>query len=293
MRWRLVLAYDGAGFRGWQHQPGVRTVQGVLAEAVAHLNGGDTLVRGTSRTDAGVHALGQVAVFDARIEREARVWFHALNRHLPRDVAVRSVDAVPEAFHPRGDASGKTYRYHVWTQPWPNPLVHGRAAMLRRPLDVDAMREAAVALLGEQDFSALRAASCDALSPVKRIDAVSLGWLPDGCLGITVRGSGFLKYMVRALAGTLVEVGRGRRPPEWVAEILASRNRSLAGPTLVPEGLVLCAVHFPEHPLGAHGACWPPPGAIPGGAEGGEADNPGSPPAESAAHPPAGAPESP
>ncbi|TVR01441.1 MAG: tRNA pseudouridine(38-40) synthase TruA [Deltaproteobacteria bacterium] len=246
MRWRLRVAYDGRPFHGWQDQPEVPTVQGTLRAALRRMNAGsDGRLIGTSRTDAGVHALGQMAVFDAAIDRPAKAWFHGLNQALPDEISVREVVRVADDFHPRRHTSGKTYHYHLWTHPWRNPLVLGRCAPVRVELDTLAMREAAGVLIGEHDFSAFRAAGCDALSPVKTIDGIELAWREDGRLRIEVRGSGFLKYMVRILVGTLVEVGRGRLSAADVSAILGGRDRRRAGPTMPPEGLVLVEVHLP------------------------------------------------
>lgn len=249
-RIRMRVAYHGAAFHGWQIQPDVRTVEGVVSEAVATIAGGPRKVWGASRTDAGVHARGQVCCFDYRGERSIEAFFKGLNHLTPDDVAVLAVDEVPPTFHPRHDARGKIYRYEILDGFPPDPMRRDRCWHVGRRLDADAMHAAAQQLVGRHDFSALRAAGCDASSPVRDLYHVGVRrtraeW-GRAAVQIDVVGSAFLKYMVRAIAGTLVEVGRGRRDAAWLREGLASRERSALGPTAPPQGLTLVRIFYPS-----------------------------------------------
>lgn len=246
---KLTLEYDGRGFQGWQAQgAGRRTVQGVLVEAVRRLTGETVAVRGAGRTDAGVHALGQVA--SLVLERSALdldAVRDGLNAHLPGDVAVVAAEEVPDGFDARKSAIGKTYRYLIHVRPARSPLLAGRAWHRTGPLDLEAMRDAAAALVGRHDFSAFRASAGQARQPVRAVTRLDIGADPStaGLLRVEVEGDGFLMHMVRIVVGTLVEVGRGRMPAAGLAEILAGRDRRAAGPTAPPEGLYLVEVRYP------------------------------------------------
>lgn len=262
---RLIVAYDGRAFHGWQRQPGLRTVQGVLEETVHALTGEAVEVRGTGRTDAGVHALGQVAAFDAEVEMPAHGWLRALNGKLPPDVAVREVAPCAPGYDPRFDARGKTYRYLLHVAETPSPLWHERAWHLgprrarpwpggrgrRRPrdfLDLRAMRRACDVLRGEHDFQAFRASADTRESTIRRLGEVRLqeGYAGDPeVLALTVRGNAFMQHMVRILAGTLVDVGRQRLTPPQVGDLLGPRaSRQDAGETAPPGGLYLVSVRL-------------------------------------------------
>lgn len=253
MRVRLVVAYHGAAYHGWQIQPQVPTVEGALTDALERMTGQRPKVWGASRTDAGVHALGQVAAFDHDGPHDAKTFYRALNHLTPDDVAIVAADVVPDGFHPRHSARGKIYRYDLWTRYERSPFLGDRSMHVRRPLDVAAMQAAADRLVGEHDFSSFRAAGCDASSPVRRILAIRVLDPGDGRVRVRVAGSAFLKYMVRNIVGTLVEVGVGRRPPEWIDAVLSARDRSAAGATAEPRGLTLVRVFHPGFPL-----CKPP-----------------------------------
>lgn len=245
---RLLITYDGTAFHGWQAQRDpVRTVAGVLQEHLSEIAGGAVEVQGASRTDAGVHALGQVALFRDLRGLPDRGWFHHLNHALPPDVRVRAVQTVDDAFHPRHDAAGKRYVYRLVESRWAWPLEQRSSWAVREPLEAEPMRQAAALLLGEHDFSSFRASGCQAASPIRRLDAVDLVEAGPGRWRIEVRGSSFLKYMVRNLVGALVEVGCGRQPPEWMGETLAARDRRAAARTAPPQGLVLETIHYPGY----------------------------------------------
>jgi tRNA pseudouridine38-40 synthase len=248
MQVRVELTWDGAGLHGWQHQPGVLTVQGALQDVLARLDHAPVAVSGASRTDAGVHARGQVAAFTLQVPRSTEAIFRALNQGLPSGIGVQRVEVCDGTFHPRHHARGKIYRYTLqegWAE---DPLMRGRAWHVRGQLDVEAMERAGSLLEGRHDFSSFRASGCDASSPVRTLWRVQMLRPSPGQVVIEVAGTSFLKYMVRNLAGTLVEVGLGRRTPGWAGEVLAARDRRLGGMTAPPWGLVLEHICYPRHP---------------------------------------------
>jgi tRNA pseudouridine38-40 synthase len=241
---RLVVEYDGTSLCGWQRQDNGPTVQGALEAALAKLLTHEVTVAGASRTDAGVHARGQVASF--RTERAIPVHGirRGLNSLLPDAIAIREATEVGDDFHPRFSATGKHYRYVILTRPDRSPRWRDRAWHLPDPLAVEAMRAGAAALVGEHDFAAFRAAGCTAKTTTRRIDGIELTHPDPELLTIEVRGNAFLRNMVRIVVGTLVEVGSGRRTESQVAEILASRDRTRAGTTAPAHGLELIEVRY-------------------------------------------------
>ncbi len=242
---RLVLEYDGRAFEGWQLQAGdrpARTVQGVLAEAFASLGLGGAKIQAAGRTDAGVHAEGQVASVELARAFEPRVLQRALNARLPEDVAVVDVREVAPGWRAADAARAKLYRYRIWNGPVRSPLRAARFAWIPEPLDLAAMRTAAGAFVGTHDFSALRAAGSSARTSVRTVHSVELSGAPGEEIALEVLGAGFLRHMVRNLAGTLIEVGRGRFAPADVPRILAARDRGQAGPTAPAHGLTLVRV---------------------------------------------------
>jgi tRNA pseudouridine38-40 synthase len=245
---KLTLEYVGAAYHGWQVQPGLPTVQGTLEEKLGVILRAPVSVRGAARTDAGVHALGQVASLTVPEGTDPAALRRSLNALLPGDIAVRTVESVPAEFHARHSARGRIYRYRVLTGDAISPFDRGFAGHVRLPLDVEAMDEAAGRLIGTHDFSSFRAAGDTSESPVKEIRSSRVERAPgrDDLIVYTVEASSFLQHMVRALAGTLIEVGRGRRKPSAMVEILAGRNRSLAGPTAPARGLFLVKVLYPD-----------------------------------------------
>ena len=247
---RFLLEYDGTEFAGWQRQrDGERTVQGVLEEALARVVGAPVAVIGAGRTDAGVHAEGQVASAELETALAAETLVRALNAHLPRDVAVLEVAPAAPGFHARYDARAKVYRYSIWNGRQPSPLRRRRFLAVRAPLDVEAMREAARHLVGCHDFACFEtrpepAALRPGRSTVRRLDRVELGGASGGEIQLELEGSGFLRHMVRAIAGTLLEVGRARRAPDSLPGLLASRDRRQAGPTAPARGLTLVRLRY-------------------------------------------------
>jgi len=247
---RLLVEYDGTGLCGWQRQANGPTVQGHLEAALGKLLAHEVAVVGASRTDAGVHARGQVASF--RTERPIPLHGirRGLNSLLPPSIAIVEASPADEDFHPRFSATGKHYRYLLCTRAERSPRWRDRAWHHPEPLDLAAMREAALALIGEHDFAAFRAAGCTAKRTVRRIERIEIAEVPGDLpgetwiLAIDVHGNAFLRNMVRIVVGTLVEVGRGRRPIGQVAEILASRDRTKAGITAPAHGLELVLVRY-------------------------------------------------
>ncbi len=233
---RLVVEYDGTGLSGWQRQDNAPSVQQHLEEALAQIVQHDVSVVGASRTDAGVSARGQVACF----QTERAVPVHGIRRGgnslLPSCIAIRQADEVPEDFHPRFSATGKLYRYTILARPERSPL-QPRVWHYNQPLDLDAMRAGAAALLGEHDFSAFRAAGCTAKTTLRRVDAVTITQRGE-LVELEVRGNAFLRQMVRIIVGTLVD------KPGQVREILESKDRVGAGQTAPPEGLELVEVFY-------------------------------------------------
>ena len=241
----LTIAYDGSRYHGWQRQAGVATVQEQLERAFAAIDCPGVHVEGSGRTDAGVHAVGQCA--HAVIERDMPPdkLLLALNANLPDDVAVQAVRRAPAGFHARFHARGKRYAYRCYVSPVRPALGRQYAWWVRRPVDLPAMRRAAACLLGEHDFAAF---STNPGYPRKRgtvrtLQHVHVVQRPNG-FDFVVQGNGFLYNMVRALVGSLLEVGKGNRPPEWLGEVLASRDRRLAGATAPPDGLCLVGVLY-------------------------------------------------
>ena len=241
----LRLAYEGTRYSGWQSQPGRITVQRMLAEAIRGVSGEDVVPRGSSRTDAGVHALDQVVSFTSAKDFEARVWVRALNAKLPPDITVVSGHEVGADFDPIAASVGKRYRYRIHDASWRPVLARHLVWRWKTRLDVAAMQAAAATLVGEHDFTSFETTPSTRLSKVRTIHALSVfrhsvhDDAPEAEVWIEVEGNGFLYNMVRIITGSLVMVGAGRRRPDWMASVLAARSRPAAGPTAPPEGLVL------------------------------------------------------
>jgi len=240
---RLVVEYDGTGLHGWQRQLNGATVQQHLEEALAQIVQHEVSVTGASRTDAGVHARGQVVAFATERQIPLHGFRRGLNSLLPDQIAVREATEVDETFHPRHSATGKHYRYTLLVRPDRSPLWRDRAWHLSDALDLDAMRAGASHLIGEHDFAAFRAAGCTAKTTVRRIESIAISRDAD-LVRIDLHGNAFLRQMVRIIVGTLVEVGGGKRPPTQVAEIMASLDRTQAGITAPAHGLELVEVRY-------------------------------------------------
>jgi len=239
--YRLVIGYDGTDFRGWQRQPDGRTVQGVLEEAVFKVTRKRTVVHGAGRTDAGVHALGQVASIRGVFKLTDEVLFRALNAVLPADIRVFSLGEAPPGFHARRSARSKLYRYRIVHAPQESPLDRRYVLHWPYPLKLGAMREAARLFVRTADFTAF--SSNRDRSPVRTVTRSELRRSGDEIV-YTVEAQGFLRYMVRTIVGTLLEVGRGRIRPADIEAIFGNRDRSLAGPTAPARGLTLVRVDY-------------------------------------------------
>lgn len=241
----LVIEYDGTGFHGWQDQKSsIRTVGGTLAAAVASVADHEVDLVCAGRTDAGVHACYQVVSFEARVTRPLRSWVLGINSALPSDIRVHWAGPVPEDFSARFTASARRYRYLMLSRETPPALLRQRVAWTHHALDPEAMDAAAQHVVGEHDFSAFRAAGCQANTPNREITGISVT-ASGPFLVLDVTANAFLHHMVRNIAGTLMAVGRGDFPGDWVAEVLKGRDRRRAGVTAPPEGLYLVDIHYP------------------------------------------------
>jgi tRNA pseudouridine38-40 synthase len=244
---KLTLEYDGRAFAGWQSQrERERTVQGELLRALREIATGPVRLMGAGRTDAGVHAEGQVAsaALDTRLDGETLR--RALNAKLPTDVAVLAAELRADHFDARRDAVGKRYRYHVWNDERPSPLRAPRSWHVREPLDPTALRSGAAHLLGTHDFASFRGAGSAVKTNVRTLHHIDVAGAAGAEIQRAFEGDGFLRHMVRNMVGTLVEVGLGRRPPAWIREVLSLRDRAAAGRTAPACGLVLEWVRYPD-----------------------------------------------
>jgi len=239
----ICLEYDGSGFKGWQAQPHGNTVQDALERALAAVAADQVRVSCAGRTDAGVHALAQVAHFDTEAVRPLSAWVRGVNAHLPAQIAVRWAQEVDAEFHARFSARSRSYRYLLHNHPVRPALYHGKQGWFHQPLDIERMRSAAGYLLGEHDFSAFRAADCQARSPLKTLHRADISSYSDMVV-FEFRASAFLHHMVRNLVAALVAVGKGRCPPEWLAELLAGRDRTRGAPTFSAAGLYFAGVEY-------------------------------------------------
>jgi len=245
MRFALGVEYDGAAFHGWQIQEDVRTVQECLERALSRVAAHPVTVQCAGRTDAGVHATGQVVHFDTRASREPRAWVLGGNVNLPGDVSIAWAVPVAETFHARYSATGRTYRYVILNRTARAALLGDRAVWVHRPLDAERMHAAAQVLVGEHDFSSYRALGCQAKSPVRRVTRLEVRRRGE-LVVIEVSANAFLHHMVRNIAGVLMAIGRGDRPPGWAGEVLERRDRSRGGVTAPGEGLYLVRVEYPQ-----------------------------------------------
>jgi tRNA pseudouridine38-40 synthase len=243
-RYAAGLEYDGRAYSGWQYQPGLDTVQDQAQRALARVADSPVECTCAGRTDAGVHASGQVLHFDSDAARSEHAWRLGANTYLPDDISVLWVREVPEQFHARFSATARSYRYVVLNRDSRPALATGRATWERRPLDAALMHDSAQVLVGEHDFSAFRAIECQSKSPVRLVERVAV---TRNCewLHLDITANAFLHHMVRNVAGLLMSVGQGESPPERVAQVLASRDRRTSAATAPPDGLYLVAVRYP------------------------------------------------
>jgi len=240
---KLTVEYDGTRYHGWQIQANGETIQSVLERAVSTFLGKSTRITGSGRTDAGVHALGQVANFVSEQDLDLRKTRRGLNALTPEDITIKCVEIVADSFDARRDGRSRIYEYHILNRSTPSPFFLNRAWHVHEPLALASMREAACCLEGEHDFSSFRAAGCDALHAVRKVYRTLLEERGE-LLVYTIEATAFLRHMVRNIVGTLVEVGRGVRSSHSFAELLEARDRTKAGPTAPPHGLYLVAVKY-------------------------------------------------
>jgi tRNA pseudouridine38-40 synthase len=267
--WRLVVSYVGTGFVGWQRQEGARSVQATLEAALSALAGEPVRARAAGRTDAGVHARGQVVSTTLRSRVPPEKMLLALGSQLPEDVGVRRADVMPEGFDAKVHAVGKRYVYRIHNAPWNDPFRARTSWHVRARLDVEAMKEAAASFIGEKDFESFRSQHCDALHARRYLWRAEVSEEAE-LVRFEVRGNAFCRHMVRCLAGTLVDVGRGRFSPRDMSRLLAARDRTQAGVTAPALGLTLEEVYYPD--ALAHADI--PPDAVFPGYPVGEADWP-------------------
>ena len=239
----IVVAYDGTNYSGWQIQPNAVTIQGVLNETLTSLLGEKIEVMGASRTDAGVHALGNVAVFDTNTRIPGEKISYALNQFLPPDIRIQLSEEVEPDFHPRYCDSEKTYQYRILNRRFPVPTERLYSYFYHYFLDVNKMREATSFLIGKHDFASFCGSGAQVRSTVRTITAMDVDKDQD-MITLTVSGTGFLYNMVRIIAGTLIEIGNGQYPPEQMREILAAKDREAAGPTAPAHGLTLVGITY-------------------------------------------------
>ena len=243
MNIKLTIEYDGTDYHGWQVQPNGKTIQEVLEQAIEKILGVRTRLNGSGRTDAGVHALGQVANF--LYAEGVDLWRlqKGLNAVTPHDIVVRKAEVAQDSFDARRDARSRVYQYRIWNHLWPSAFERRFSWHVPESLDLAAMQDAILCLEGEHDFGSFQAAGCDAEHPVRKIYHNSLGREGDFIV-YQVEATAYLRHMVRNIVGTLVEVGRKQRTPEALAELLKARDRTQAGPTAPPQGLFLIEVKY-------------------------------------------------
>jgi tRNA pseudouridine38-40 synthase len=252
MRLALGVSYRGRGYHGWQSQPDGNTVQDRLEAALSSFADRSVSTVCAGRTDAGVHGLNQVVHLDIDIEREPFSWVRGTNRYLPDDIAIQWCLPVSADFHARNSAHGRRYAYLLLESPVRPSIDAGTAGWAFRPLRTDPMQAAARMLIGEHDFSAFRAAECQAASPVKVMRSIEIH-RRGAYWRFEFDASAFLHHMVRNVMGCLVAIGSGTRPPEWMAEVLDSRDRSRAAPTFSPDGLYFVGPYYdPRHAIPQH-----------------------------------------
>jgi len=241
---RLILEYDGTRYHGWQRQKNALSLQQVIEEALARITGETVRLIASGRTDAGVHARGQVANFLTGSTVPLRAFVQGVNSLLPLDIAVLRAEEVPLDFHARYAALWKTYEYRLLNRPVRSPLHQGQAWWLPEPLDLAVLQAAAQALPGEHDFATFRAVGGRPGHAVRRVRQAAWRREPEGWLIFSITANGFLRGMVRSLVGTMVEIGKGKYPPEYLGEALEKGDRRLAGPTAPPQGLFLMGVEY-------------------------------------------------
>jgi len=246
MRIALGIEYDGANYYGWQRQKEVISVQQKLEEALSLIANHPVTVNCAGRTDSGVHGTGQVVHFETTANRKEVAWTLGVNANLPDDIAVRWMKQVDDTFHARFSATARRYRYIIYNASFRPGILRSGLSHYHHPLDEKLMQEAAQYIIGEQDFTSFRALHCQANSPIRTIEYIDITRRADFII-IDIKANAFLHHMVRNIAGSLIEVGRGKQPVDWLNTLLAVKDRSQAAATAKPGGLYLVEVDYPEH----------------------------------------------
>lgn len=241
---KLVIEYDGTNYHGWQIQPQARTIQEVISAKIAQMTGERITLIGAGRTDAGVHALGQVACFKTNSRIPLEGFWRGLNSLLPPDIVIKSVEEVPESFHPQFNARRKTYQYVILNQQLPSAIHRHFSWHIPVPLNLEAMQKAADCLVGRKDFSSFQAADAAPTHPVREVFRAEWSARAGQFLDFFIEADGFLKHMVRNIVGTLVDVGKGKISADDFQKILEAKDRRLAGMTAPPQGLFLVAIEY-------------------------------------------------
>lgn len=245
MRIALGIEYNGAGYHGWQAQRGLSTVQGELQDALSQIANEPIFLHCAGRTDANVHASGQVVHFDTNAKRHIDAWIWGANAHLPPGITVRWSRHVDYKFHARFKAYARRYRYVIYNHPVRPGILNGRVSWHYYPLDIAPMQAAASMLIGEQDFSSFRSSQCNSNSPMRNITDVQIHRHGDFVF-IDIEANAFLHHMVRNIAGVLMKIGRGVKDPSWMQEVISAKSRQAAAETAPAEGLYLVQVRYPE-----------------------------------------------
>jgi tRNA pseudouridine38-40 synthase len=245
VRIALLIEYHGGGFCGFQAQPGLNTIQGTLEAALEKIANERIFLFCAGRTDAKVHATGQVVHFDTHAKRHIDAWVFGTNTHLPPSIVVRFAKQVDYHFHARFKAIARRYRYIIFNNPIRPGILSQRVAWHYYPLDVKRMQEAAHYLLGEQNFNSFRSSQCHAKSPIRTVKEISIKRVGDFIV-LEIEANAFLHHMVRNIAGSLMKIGRGLKDPSWMLSVLEAKSRRAAAETAPAEGLYLCKVFYPE-----------------------------------------------
>lgn len=241
---KLIIEYQGTNYAGWQIQHNLPTIQETIQEKLKIMTGEDIELTASSRTDAGVHALGQTANFHTQSRIPVHSFQMGLNALLPDDIVIKRAEEVSPDFDSRRNAKAKTYKYLILNRPYPSAIYRNFSWHVFQKLDIDAMRKAAACLIGKKDFTSFRATECDALHSVREILSFSIKHKDDGFLELEVKGTAFLRHMVRIMVGTLVAVGKGKIMPHDFQAIIDAKDRKLAGMTAPPQGLFLKEVEY-------------------------------------------------
>lgn len=246
MKIALGVEYNGSEFYGWQAQANLQTVQGHLEAALGNIAAEPIKVFCAGRTDAGVHATGQVVHFETQAKRDIRAWSLGANTHLPSSIAIRWAQEMPADFHARFSALARAYRYVIYNHSLRPALLTSRVTWYYHPLNIEPMQLATRYLIGELDFSSFRSAQCESPTPMRNVQKISIS-RQDNFVIIDIQANAFLHHMVRNIVGTLLEIGSGWKKPEWMEEVLLAKDRRVAAETAPPQGLYLNRVVYPDH----------------------------------------------